>query len=98
MAQPGGTSTAFSPESLHSTLSLNYFVKGTKKKKLDSVFSNREKLKKIDYSGMLLSYVSLFLILESLSGGGATLAWHATFVIVMLIVGGVWLLVLTEYE
>lgn len=75
-----------------------FFVKSKPQKELNSVLSNKQKLLKIDYVGILLSCAGLVLILVPMSGGGITFAWNSTIVIVMFCIGGLCLVVFVVYE
>ena len=62
---------------------LDYFV--LPQKKITGSF--REKAKKIDYLGILLSAAGTVLVLVPISGGGTTFAWDSAVVISLLIIG-----------
>lgn len=66
-----------------------YFLLPGKPKSSDEVLTPVEKLKKIDYLGILTATSALTLILIPLSGGGSTYPWDSPIVISMFIVGGV---------
>ncbi|CUM66709.1 uncharacterized protein PRCAT00004387001 [Priceomyces carsonii] len=75
-----------------------FFTIDNNKAVLDSVISNKEKFKKIDYLGMLFSTASLTLLLVPISGGGSTYAWDSTKVIVMFVIGGVCMVIFLIIE
>lgn len=75
-----------------------FFVDNSKKHKLTSVLTTREKLRKIDYYGVFFSTAGLTLLLIPISGGGSTYAWDSTIVIVMFCVGGVCTLIFLLVE
>ncbi|CAH2353532.1 putative MFS-type transporter M2p [[Candida] railenensis] len=66
-----------------------FLVKNQTHEKLDSVLSNKEKFKSIDYLGMLFSSAALTLILIPVSGGGSTYKWNSPLIIAMFVVGGI---------
>ncbi|KAL0939938.1 major facilitator superfamily transporter [Colletotrichum truncatum] len=51
--------------------------------------SYAEKIKKIDYGGIVLNMASVLLLLIPLSGGGVTYPWSSPFVISAVTIGGV---------
>lgn len=51
--------------------------------------SMKEKLKSVDYLGLLSSSIFIIFVLIPVSGGGSTFAWRSDFVISMIIIGGV---------
>ncbi|KAL1870815.1 hypothetical protein VTK73DRAFT_2407 [Phialemonium thermophilum] len=57
-----------------------------------------EKLKKIDYGGVVLNIASTLLVLIPLSGGGVTYAWTSPFLISTLTVGAVLGVLFVLYE
>lgn len=57
-----------------------------------------EKMKKIDYGGMVLNVASTLLLLIPLSGGGVTYAWNSAFFIACTITGAVLGLLFVLYE
>ncbi|KAI0587430.1 Major facilitator superfamily transporter [Pyrenophora tritici-repentis] len=57
-----------------------------------------EKLKKIDYGGMVLNIASTLLLLIPLSGGGVTYAWASPFFIACTITGAVLGVLFVLYE
>ncbi|KAL1791907.1 hypothetical protein ACET3X_009658 [Alternaria dauci] len=57
-----------------------------------------EKIKKIDYGGMLLNIASTLLLLIPLSGGGVTYAWASPFFIACTVVGAVLGVLFVLYE
>ncbi|KAI2487958.1 Major facilitator superfamily transporter [Pyrenophora tritici-repentis] len=57
-----------------------------------------EKLKKIDYGGMVLNVASTLLLLIPLSGGGVTYAWASPFFIACTITGAVLGVLFVLYE
>ena len=62
--------------------------------------SAREKLKKIDYGGAVLSLAGSVFVLIPISAGGSIYAWDSPIVISLLTIGGVtWILfILTEWK
>lgn len=46
-----------------------------------------KKVKKIDYTGVLLSSAATILILVPISGGGSTFAWDSATTISLLVIG-----------
>lgn len=67
-------------------------------KKSKSVLTTREKLKKIDYYGILFATAGLLLILIPIVGGGSTYAWDSAIVIAMFTVGGLCLIAFVVIE
>ncbi|CAN9480886.1 unnamed protein product [Alternaria alternata] len=57
-----------------------------------------EKIKKIDYGGMLLNIASTLLLLIPLSGGGVTYAWASPFFIACTAIGAVLGVLFVLYE
>ncbi|CAN9155875.1 unnamed protein product [Alternaria alternata] len=57
-----------------------------------------EKIKKIDYGGMLLNIASTLLLLIPLSGGGVTYAWASPFFIACTVIGAVLGVLFVLYE
>lgn len=57
-----------------------------------------EKVKKIDYGGMLLNIASTLLLLIPLSGGGVTYAWASPFFIACTVTGAVLGVLFVLYE
>lgn len=57
-----------------------------------------EKMRKIDYGGMMLNVASTLLLLIPLSGGGVTYAWDSAFFIACTVAGAVLGLVFVLYE
>jgi hypothetical protein len=57
-----------------------------------------EKVKKIDYGGMLLNIASTLLVLVPLSGGGVTYAWASPFFIACTVTGAVFGILFVLYE
>ncbi|EFQ87369.1 hypothetical protein CFE70_002149 [Pyrenophora teres f. teres 0-1] len=57
-----------------------------------------EKLKKIDYGGMILNVASTLLLLIPLSGGGVTYAWASPFFIACTVTGAVLGVLFVLYE
>ncbi|KAI0195137.1 major facilitator superfamily domain-containing protein [Xylaria flabelliformis] len=49
----------------------------------------RESAKKIDYGGVLLSFIGIICLLIPISGGGAYFAWKSPMVISMLVLGAI---------
>ena len=58
----------------------------------------KEKVKKIDYGGIMLNLAAVLLILIPLSGGGVQYAWNSLMVIAMLTVGGCTAIAFVMYE
>lgn len=66
---------------------------------LKHVSSNTmEKMKKIDYGGIVLNIASTLLLLIPLSGGGVTYAWSSAFFISATVVGVVLMFLFVLYE
>ncbi|USP74541.1 uncharacterized protein yc1106_01815 [Curvularia clavata] len=57
-----------------------------------------EKMKKIDYGGMVLNVASTLLLLIPLSGGGVTYAWNSAFFVACIVTGAVLGLLFVLYE
>ncbi|PPJ50700.1 hypothetical protein CBER1_07689 [Cercospora berteroae] len=57
-----------------------------------------EKMKKIDYGGVVLNIASTLLILVPLSGGGVTYAWSSPFFIAATVIGLVLAVMFVLYE
>lgn len=57
-----------------------------------------EKMKKIDYGGIVLNIASTLLILVPLSGGGVTYPWSSAFFIAATVTGAVLAIVFVLYE
>ncbi|KNG48705.1 major facilitator superfamily transporter [Stemphylium lycopersici] len=57
-----------------------------------------EKVKKIDYGGMVLNIASTLLLLIPLSGGGVTYAWDSPFFITCTVIGAVLGVLFVFYE
>lgn len=57
-----------------------------------------EKMKKIDYGGMMLNIASTLLLLIPLSGGGVTYAWNSAFFIACTVTGATLGLLFVLYE
>lgn len=57
-----------------------------------------EKMKKIDYGGIVLNIAATLLILVPLSGGGVTYAWSSAFFIAATVVGVVLAILFVLYE
>jgi hypothetical protein len=57
-----------------------------------------EKMRKIDYGGIVLNIASTLLLLVPLSGGGVTYAWSSAFFISATVVGVVLLVLFVLYE
>ncbi|CAK7904722.1 citrate exporter 1 [[Candida] anglica] len=68
-------------------ISIYFLVPGTSDS--DRVLSSSEKLKTIDYWGILSSSSSLTLLLVAISGGGTSYAWNSPLIISMFSIGGV---------
>lgn len=66
-----------------------YFLIDGRKEQLDSVLSNSEKFKKIDYLGIFFATAALTLLLVPISGGGTSYPWNSPLIITLLVVGGV---------
>ena len=69
-------------------VTIYFMVNADKEKRLDSILSNRDKLKKIDYWGILFSSAAFTLLLIPVSGGGSSYKWGSSLVIAMFVVGG----------
>ncbi|EGV64972.1 hypothetical protein PSN45_005325 [Yamadazyma tenuis] len=76
-----------SPTMIANIAVVHFLVKNTKKENLDNILSTKDKLKQIDYLGIITAAIGLTLILVPISGGGSTFAWNSPLVIVMFIVG-----------
>jgi hypothetical protein len=57
-----------------------------------------ERMRKIDYGGIVLNIASTLLLLIPLSGGGVTYAWSSTFFISATVVGVVLMVLFVLYE
>ncbi|KAH8880427.1 MFS general substrate transporter [Thozetella sp. PMI_491] len=57
-----------------------------------------EKVKKVDYGGIVLNLAAVLLILIPLSGAGITYAWNSPQLIAMITVGGVLAIAFVLYE
>jgi hypothetical protein len=57
-----------------------------------------EKMKKIDYGGVILNIASTLLVLVPLSGGGVTYAWSSPFFIAATVIGVVLAILFVLYE
>ena len=57
-----------------------------------------EKMKKIDYGGVILNIASTLLVLVPLSGGGVTYAWSSPFFIAATVIGVVLAVLFVLYE
>lgn len=67
-------------------------------KKTKSVLTVKQKLKKIDYYGIVFAMAGILLILIPINGGGSTYAWDSPIVIAMFCVGGVCLIAFAIIE
>ena len=57
-----------------------------------------EKLKMIDYGGILLNLAGCLLVLVPLSGGGISYAWNSAMVIALFTIGGILWVAFVLYE
>lgn len=69
-------------------VTIYFMVNANTEKRLDSILSNRDKLKNIDYWGVLFSSAAFTLLLIPVSGGGSTYKWGSSLVVAMFVVGG----------
>ncbi|CUM66715.1 uncharacterized protein PRCAT00004393001 [Priceomyces carsonii] len=65
-----------------------YFLVEDRGEQLNQVLTKKDKMKKIDYLGLLTATVALTLLLVPISGGGTSYPWNSPKVIIMIIVGG----------
>jgi MFS family permease len=60
--------------------------------------NHKDKVRKIDYGGIILNLAAVLLILIPLSGGGVQYSWNSPMVIAMLTVGGCTAIAFVLYE
>ncbi|ODV68957.1 MFS general substrate transporter [Hyphopichia burtonii NRRL Y-1933] len=65
-----------------------YMLIEDRQKELRSILSRKEKFKKIDYFGTLLSTSSITLLMVAVSGGGSSYPWGSALIITLFVVGG----------
>lgn len=66
-----------------------YFLIEDRKKELNQILTMRQKFKKIDYLGVVMSSAALTLLLIPISGGGSTYSWNSKIIIIFFCLGGV---------